>query len=291
MHEYCGFADRYGFTPYDDEPDFDQKNFLRQWNDIRKSLKKECSYQNIRKRYPDVLLSKGTSRISVYKDGQTVYPLVRVLAPGFSKFRVIIEQDMPVYAPAWTTYGAVYIAPSDGMRRLDEKLAVEYLEWSQKAFGFFDLLSTKRQHLDIMILNDFDNTGNAGAIALRDFKTKKLRLGITLSYSDPADNHSSDLIRYEYQLFHELSHILVCFRYDSESSDKIVPGKADEVLSRFIPGYRNLEQNYKHEIFVDFLTEGMLSETEYEYLFCPHKAYPIFTEIAKTYFNHFISEI
>lgn len=98
MHQYCEYAGRYGFSPYDYEPDFDQEAFLRQWNEIRRYVKKESSYQHIRTRYSDVLLNpKGTARISICTGENAVYPLVHDLAPGFQKTGM--EMNLPVYAP------------------------------------------------------------------------------------------------------------------------------------------------------------------------------------------------
>ena len=76
-----------------------------------------------------------------------------------------------------------------------------------------------------------------------------------------------------------------------ESKNKIVPEIPDIICSRCIPGYKDLKQEEKHEIAVNFLTEGMLTGTEYEYLFCPHKEYEKFTEIAKLFFEKIVSEI
>ena len=52
-----------------------------------------------------------------------------------------------------------------------------------------------------------------------------------------------------------------------------------------------MTQSEKHEIAVDFLSEGMLSGTEYEKLFCPHKEFDKFTEKAKLFFEQIVSDI
>ena len=290
MHDYCEMAAKFGFTPFDREPDFDQDAFRKQWNEIKKNVKKDSSFQRVRTKYPDLLLnSKGTSRISISKGGDAVYPLVRILAPGF--WHRNIEEDMPVYAPAWSDYDFLYVAPEKGMRRMGEKDAVRYLEWAQKRFGFFDILSRKQQHLDVMILDDADTIGQAAALSMRDFRTHKLRLGITLTFSHAAEIEKEGWLQYDHIFFHELSHILYCLRFDMESKNKIVPEIPDIICGRCIPGYKDLKQEEKHEIAVNFLTEGMLTGTEYEYLFCPHKEYEKFTEIAKLFFEKIVSEI
>ena len=290
MHEYCGFAEKYGFIPFDPEPDFDQKAFLKQWNEIRKSVKTESSYQHIRIKYPELLLnSKGTSRICVYSDGNAVYPLVEHLSHGFSFAGTTM--GMPVYAPAWRVHQDMYVMPEEGMRRMEERDAVKYIEWAQKSFGLFDILSRKKQHLDIMILNDADVTGLAASFSIRDLKTQKLRLGIALPFSFLTDLEKKSWILYDYVFFHELSHILYCLRFDAVTQDKIVPETADSFCGGCIPGYKKLTKADKHEIAVDFLTEGMLTGTEYENLFCPHKDSERFTETAKAFFEKIISEI
>lgn len=177
------------------------------------------------------------------------------------------------------------------MKRMEEKTAVKYLEWSQKRFGLFDILMRKKQHLDVLLPDDADATGSAAAIALRDYRTRKLHLGFTLTYCDTSDYDNSDCVKYDYIIFHELSHLLYCLRYDTESSDKIVPEFVDHFCGRCLPGYKKLDQTGKHEIAVDFLTEGMLTGTEYEDLFCPHKHYTNFTGIARRFFEQFIAEI
>ena len=94
MHDYCEMAAKFGFTPFDREPDFDQDAFRKQLNEIKHNVKKDSSFQRVRTKYPDLLLnSKGTSRISISKGGDAVYPLVRILAPGF--WHRNIEEDMP----------------------------------------------------------------------------------------------------------------------------------------------------------------------------------------------------
>lgn len=290
MHEYCELAEKYGFTPYDYDPDFDQKVFLKQWNEIRKSVKKEASYQRVKIKYPELLLnSKGTSRICIYSDGDAVYPLVDSLAHGISNMGIPME--MPVYAPAWRVQQDMYVAPEEGMRRMEEKDAVKYIEWSQKRFGLFDILSRKKQHLDVMILNDADVTGQAASFSIRDLKTQKLRLGIALPFNHPTEIEKKDWLQYEYVFFHELSHILYALRFDAETQDKIVPKTAGLFCRDTIPGYKKLTQAEKHEVAVDFLTEGMLTGTEYEKLFCPHKDYKQFTETAKEFFEKTVSEI
>ena len=184
MHEYCKLAEKYGFIPYDYEPVFDKKVFLKQWNEIKRSVKKESSYQRVRLKYPEMLLnSKGTSRIGVYSDGNAVYPLVDHLAHGFS----YTETGLPLYNPMWQSYQDMFVKPKKGMRRMEEKDAVKYIEWAQKRFGLFDILSRKQQHLDIMILNDADIIGKAASFSIRDKKTNKLRMGITLPFSFPSD--------------------------------------------------------------------------------------------------------
>ncbi len=290
MHEYCELAEKYGFTPYDYEPDFDQKAFLKQWNENRKTAKKNASYQRIRTKYPELLLNtKGTSRICIYSDSDAVYPLVENLAHGFTFTG--IGMGIPLYVPAWRTYQDMYVAPKKGMRRMEEKDAVKYIEWSEKRFGLFDILSRKKQHLDIMILNDADVTGQAASFSFRDLKTQKLRLGIVLPFSFPTKTEQKGWLLYDYVIFHELSHILYCLRYDTITQDKIVPETADRFCAGCIPGYQDLTQAEKHEIAVDFLTEGMLTGTEYEKLFCPHKDFEQFTEIARKFFEKTVSEI
>ena len=75
MHDYCEMAAKFGFTPFDREPDFDQDAFRKQWNEIKQNVKKDSSFQRVRTKYPDLLLnSKGTSRISISKGGAAVYP-------------------------------------------------------------------------------------------------------------------------------------------------------------------------------------------------------------------------
>lgn len=291
MHDYCELAGTYGFTPYENEDGFDQATFLKRWNELKRNAKKTGSYQRVREKYPEILQNKkGTSRISIYDGSEAVYPLVQNLTPIYSYY--LYGFVMPVYAPGWKSLSDMYISPEPGMRRMQENDVVKYLEWTQQYFNFFDILQKKQQHLDIMLLDDLDTTSEGGStIALTDWKTKKIRLGIVLSFCDPKKNENS-YMSFDNIFFHELCHLLYCLAYDTETSDKVVPNIVDFLGNHdFFNNYNGLSQTQKHEVAVNFLNEGMLSGTEYEHLFCPRKNDSEFIALAKIFFQQIIAKL
>lgn len=291
MHEYCKLAREFGFTPFDREENFDQEDFLKQWNELRRSAKKEASFQRVRENYPECLRNKkGTSRISIYEGAKAVHPLVQDITPIYNHLGC--DFIMPTYAPSWGSLETMYVPPEPGMQRMQKRIVVEHLEWAQQSFGLFDILQKKQQHLDVMLLDDLDTTSDGGSIiALEDNKTHKMRLGIILSYCDPK-LYNKDYCLFDSILFHELSHLLYCLAYDVESSNKIVPDIIN-ILGHHgaFENYDGLSQTEKHEVAVYFLNEGMLSGTEYEYLFCPRKNVPEFTCLAKAFFEQIVSNL
>ena len=289
INEYRRLSGEYGFDPFVIEPDFDQNSFIGIWNEQSKTAKKEAAYSRIREKYPELLLNKkGTSRISIYENGKTVYPYVRNLTSLPRKNGYIF--DLPVYAPAWNNCFCTFGAPTSGMIRMGEKEVVKYLEWAQQRFGLFDILKQKRQNLDILLLNDHNTAGNGSAIALLDYQTQKIRMQITLSYVDQ-QQFEKPYRKIDYVLFHELMHILFCLRFNCETSYLDVPEKIDSLFAGLLQGYTKQTLIQKHELYIDLMTEGMLSGTIYESLFCPHKDDGCITWLARCTFIHFMYEL
>ena len=123
-----------------------------------------------------------------------------------------------------------------------------------------------------------------------DFQTKKIRMQITLSYVNQQQFEKSRR-KIDYVLFHELMHILFCMRFNCETSYLDVPEKMDSLFTRLLLGYTKLTLLQKHELYIDLMTEGMLSGTIYESLFCPHKDDDLITSLARFTFIHFMYEL